>query len=396
MTEEQFKNEIKNFLARVNYYAYNDYKQYLSEETLYYIQNFSANNIKFFNDSNDIDKSNEHNIYINTDRFKKIDNFDSNKLLEFKNDIISVYLKKYVLLEKEKMKHPEKFSDSEIDNFLIRHNIELNYEFEEKKEKNIQEEKEIVAKSYGVDIRNIDTITINDHRYYKFNKDGKPKMIETLEDSTVLSEFKDNQDNNVEYQTNDSLENANKIQNKIENEKININLININDIVNYENYINSLSLEQRKCIVHIYKNRKNINAAYINLENGIIINDNGECLFAEKNENTGEFEIKTANTSNYNEIENKNNQKENNENFIDNNINTSNSDENNDEKNNENENNDENTYNDTKDYQNTKNKQKILTLNDNNRGYTNVLILSLITSFVSGFLFALLIFLMKK
>lgn len=385
MVEAQLKKEIKNFLSIVNYYAYNDYKEYLSEDTLKYIENFSANNIKFFNDLNDVDKSDLHNLYVNTDRFLNLNNYDENKLLEYKKDIISVYLKKFVLLENEKIKHLEKFDDSEINNFLNRHNIELNFDFENKE----TEEREIIAKTYGIDIRNIDTITINDHKYYKFNKDGKPKMIETLKDTTLLIEFKDNQNNNVEYQTNNSLENANKIQDKIENEKINIKLIGIDEIIEYENYINSLSLDQRKCIVEIYKNRESIDAAFINLENGIVINSKGECLFAEKNENTGKYEIKTASTSNFNKVENI--QSKTNNDLNDNNI--LNSFDIDNENNNGNDNNDKN---DTVDYQNTKNKQKILILNNNNRGYTNVLILSLITSFVSGFLFALLIFLMKK
>lgn len=145
----------------------------------------------------------------------------------------------------------------------------------------------------------------------------------------------------------------------------------------------------------LFINREKYNISLINIYDGIAIDKSGNCIFAEKNIDTGEYEIKDAKTDKYTNSES-NDSKE-----TKNNSNNNQNDEkleNNDNFENSDTNEDTDTLYHKDEIQNEQKKgyQKKLILNKYyQNGFVNILVLSLITGFISGLSIGILFILMK-
>ncbi len=354
--EEKLQEIINSLLMEANKEVINDYKD-LAPNIKHKLMMFGKQNIEYFYSKNSetISKKNPNTLYINYDSFMENNQFSTSKIEQNKKLIIQTYIKKIVLEGRSDIRlNPYKTNEEEIQDFINRHNFKI----QEEQEKKTENTKEIIAKNYNIPLNNINTLIINEHIYYKFIKDGRPKMIETLTD------------NELESPTYQQLSKE-EIQNNLEQKKIQITLIPIYELPQHQREIESLSKEQIEKLQTILKQQKKLKITHINLSNGIAIKENGECVYAEKNKQ-GEYEVKSAEKKD--NITNENNLQQEQTEL-------------------------ENEYNIQQELEdkteNNNKKQKVLTLNYNNKGFSNILILSLITSFVGGIILTILFTLIK-
>lgn len=337
--EENFRLIINNLMEQINQATLNDYKN-LPPEIIEKLKNFNKEKIVYFYEqySGIVDKSDSNKLYINCSSFMENQEFDINKIEKNKKLMIETYFKKIVLNNQNEIKlNPYLSNNEEINNFINRHNFKISNKLQNKEQVS---DKEVIAQSFNIDIDNIDTIIISGHIYYKFVIDGAPQLIETLNENGLQSEISPDLTN---------LE----IQKKLKDEKMQLSIIPVNEISQHPKELNSLSKEQYEKLQALLRQQQKLNIRYINLSNGIALKENGEYVYAEKNEK-GEYEVKDAYAKETTET-------------------------------------DENELQD----EYTKEKQKVLTLKINNTGASSILILSLITSFVGGLILTILFTLIK-
>ena len=376
--EEKFQEAINALLIQANQDVLNDYTN-LPPNIKHKLMIFGERNIEYFYEkySSFLNKTNPNVLYVNYDSFMENNQFSMDKIEKNKKLLIETYIKKIVLENKKDiLLNPSKTNDQEIQDFINRHGFQISNDLqksiqEEKKTEN-KSDKEIIAENYEIDLNNINTLTISGHIYYKFIKDGKPKMIETLNENGLQSEI-------------DQKKSKEENQNNLENSKMQVSIIPIYELPAHQKELDSLSIDQIEKLKAILKQKDKLQIAYINLSNGIAIKANGECVYAEKNEK-GEYEVKDAEAKETTNIISNEQEENTNENTNETTNETTN--ENTNETTNETTN--ENTIENTK----QKDKQKVLVLT-NNRGASSILILTLVTSFVAGVILTILFTLMK-
>ena len=231
-------------------------------------------------------------------------------------------------------------------------------------------------------------------------------MLETNSKHSIVEEFKMYQNESENFQTDNSKENSDKIVDSMQSQKVEVKLIPINDLPQYKNILETLTVEQINCVKLLFQNKEEYNLEFINIYYGIAIDKNGKCMFAEKNNENGNYEIKSAKTDVYDEKETKENEtQQNNINSEQpNTITTQNADYDNSSNNFETNENEpiEDTIDNPYEIQSEekkkeqKGRQLVLTRpNTNRNGFVDVLILSLITGFISGFSVGILFLLIK-
>lgn len=436
MTYEQFKTKITNFFRSINELIVSNYSDILSSEKLARINNFSEEDIVFYSNNINVEKN---KLYINIKYFINNGIYDVTKLENSKRQLLEKYFEKFVICDYEKdaeqlmMKY---IVEDECNKFIQRNNLDIkltdNYQHEYiltliknkmginyKKyiyQKDIEQllnslndenlkteylklqhknqnqkfdkkdEQEQIAEIYGVDLTDIEVIIIKSKKYYKLKKDNAYIMIETNTNLSMVQDFKNQQEESTDYKTADSKQNKDKIvQNMIDN-KINLSLIPINDLAKYNDILSTLPREQLNYIRTLFINRQDFNIEVINIYDGIAIDKSGRCLFVEKNSDTEMYEIKYAETDVYSELETKK---------LNDNITSDGTNMNIDEDS------DVEIIDtiDNKDKVEQKSghqKRFILKRNHNYpNGFINVLVLSLITGFISGCSLGILLILMK-
>ncbi len=436
MTYEQFKTKITNFFRSINELIVSNYSDILSSEKLARINNFSEEDIVFYSNNINVEKN---KLYINIKYFINNGIYDVTKLENSKRQFLEKYFEKFVIGDYEKdaeqlmMKY---IVEDECNKFIQRNNLDIkltdNYQHEYiltliknkmginyKKyiyQKDIEQllnslndenlkteylklqhknqnqkfdkkdEQEQIAEIYGVDLTDIEVIIIKSKKYYKLKKDNAYIMIETNTNLSMVQDFKNQQEESTDYKTSDSKQNKDKIvQNMIDN-KINLSLIPINDLAKYNDILSTLPREQLNYIRTLFINRQDFNIEVINIYDGIAIDKSGRCLFVEKNSDTEMYEIKYAETDVYSELETKK---------LNDNITSDGTNMNIDE--------DSDveiidTIDNKDKFEQKSGHQKRFILKRNHNypnGFINVLVLSLITGFISGCSLGILLILMK-
>ncbi len=432
MNFEEFKNEVINFFKDINSMALEEYKNNLPKEKKQLLENFDENNIIFYNSKPLLEQD---KLYINNNYFKMENGlFNIDKFNSIKPQFIQKYLEKFILFEynkdanKDLMHYVSEYESNKLinknnlhlenlhqytDNYtltLIVNKTGINYKelicngnidkllnsINDEKIKNEylnQNEKEQIAQVYGVDLNNIEVVFAKNKKFYKIQKDNNYIMLEDKNQGSIVEQFKDYQNNSSSYQSLDSKQNSDKIIDTMQQQKIQINLIPINELPNYRQSISSLNNDQMACLNLLYNNKNKLDISFIDIENGIALDKNGKCMYAEKNSSNEQYEIKTAKTEEYNNKEQKS-------------INETNDviQDINDVQNNSDDNNLDNKVDDTPDYseekqnEEVKHRQKILVRKNpftNKNGFIDVLILSIITGFIGGFSTGILLLLMK-
>ena len=446
MTYEEYKKEIVDFFLNINKLTLEQYKDSLSKEKIEKLEKFDETYIIFYNQLPLFIEDTK--LYINNNYFKKDGVYNKEIIDASKRMLLEKYFEKFIIFDYSKDKEEPMMKyivEDECNKFIKRNNLNIKnnntyqneyililiknkigikyneyvykknvkdlinniddetikqeyYKLQNKKKINDLEKKdelEQISKIYNIDLKDIEVINAKGKKYYKIKKDNTYKLIEANTNLSIIEEYKSVQNENKNYQTDNTTENTNNITENLINKKIDVSLIPINELPNYKDILANLSPEQINCVKMLFINREKYNISLINIYDGIAIDKSGNCIFAEKNIYTGEYEIKDAKTDKYTNSESndsketKNNSNNNqNDEKLENNNNFENSDTNEDT----------DTLYHKEEIQNEQKKgyQKKLILNKYyQNGFVNILVLSLITGFISGLSIGILFILMK-
>lgn len=174
---------------------------------------------------------------------------------------------------------------SEIDQEKI---VEEFLKSENLKEQENKSEEEKIAAAYGIDVSNIEKVTINNGKtIYKFYSPNINKYVLLKQDASGKSldeQLKNIQENSVKYQQYSDQDNANAI---MENQRINTNnelkLFPINEINSHPERVANLTEKEKNQLSELNSKRDELGLVSINFENCIAMTNTGKIYEAEYN-----------------------------------------------------------------------------------------------------------------
>lgn len=190
-------------------------------------------------------------------------------------------------------------------------------------QKEIQEAKtneEVISKTFGVDINDIE------HKYLNSGKEifsfydpkiGRKRLLENPSDGTLVEFLKEEQNNNEDFQSNDYKANSTAILNeKLKEKNIELKMVYIGDLNDHQKEIDNLEEKKKKCLDEILKNKEKLGVVYVNLEDIVALDKDGKIIEGAFNEEKQKAEVQSPKEANYKaqEISNENSNVSSNEN----------------------------------------------------------------------------------
>jgi hypothetical protein len=190
-------------------------------------------------------------------------------------------------------------------------------------QKEIQEAKtneEVISKTFGVDINDIE------HKYLNSGKEifsfydpkiGRKRLLENPSDGTLVEFLKEEQNNNEDFQSNDYKANSTAILNeKLKEKNIELKMIYIGDLNDHQKEIDNLEEKKKKCLDEILKNKEKLGVVYVNLEDIVALDKDGKIIEGAYNDEKQKAEVQSPKGANYRaqEISNENSNVSSNEN----------------------------------------------------------------------------------
>lgn len=200
-----------------------------------------------------------------------------------------------------------------------RNNI-LNDYLKQKELKEAKSNEEIISKTFGVDINDVE------HKYLNSGKEifsfydpkiGRKRLLENPSNGTLVEFLKEEQNNNEDFQSNDFKANSTAILNeKLKEKNIELKMIYIGDLNDYQKEIDNLEEKEKKCLDEILKNKEKLGIVYVNLEDIVALDKDGKIIEGAYNEEKQKAEVQSPKEANYKsqEISNENNDVASNEN----------------------------------------------------------------------------------
>lgn len=235
---------------------------------------------------------------------KYLNDLDISKLTEEeKQDIIYINDLCKTNEEINDMMYKIKISNSEMDRLNVLKDYFLNEEV-----KNAKTEEELISKTFGINIEDIE------HRKLNTGKDvfvvygdtsGRKRIIENPKDKESLVEFlKEEQNNNKDYQTENYKANSKDIlYNQLNTTDLELKVVPAREIYKYTEIINSLDEKIRICLTEIIKNIDKLNIEYINLENAVALDKDGNLIEAVYNLDERKVDLQEPKEYSYNSTE---------------------------------------------------------------------------------------------
>lgn len=173
---------------------------------------------------------------------------------------------------------------------------------EEKQEGNVEE---MIAFTFGIDIRHIEHKYLNNgNEIFSFYDEnvGRNVLLQNYKDGVSLVEqLKKIQAKNAIYQTSNDEKNATDIlKDKMLKENCELSMVPVEEIPNKLKEIQGLSLEEFYQILFLYKNANLIGISYINFDNIIGMDKDGKVYEVYK-DSSYEYQIGEPNSARYKE-----------------------------------------------------------------------------------------------
>ena len=235
---------------------------------------------------------------------KYLNDLDISKLTEEeKQDIIYINDLCKTNEEINDMMYKIKISNSEMDRLNVLKDYFLNEEV-----KNAKTEEELISKTFGINIEDIE------HRKLNTGKDvfvvygdtsGRKRILENPKDKESLVEFlKEEQNNNKDYQTENYKANSKDIlYNQLNTTDLELKVVPTREIYKYTEIINALDEKIRICLTEIIKNIDKLNIEYINLENAVALDKDGNLIEAVYNLDERKVDLQEPKEYSYNSTE---------------------------------------------------------------------------------------------
>lgn len=196
----------------------------------------------------------------------------------------------------------------------------LNDYLDQKELKEAKTNEEVISKTFGVDINDIE------HKYLNSGKEifsfydpkiGRKRLLENPSDGTLVEFLKEEQNNNEDFQSNDYKANSTAILNeKLKEKNIELKMVYIGDLNDHQKEIDNLEEKKKKCLDEILKNKEKLGVVYVNLEDIVALDKDGKIIEGAYNDEKQKAEVQSPKEANYKaqEISNENNDVSSNEN----------------------------------------------------------------------------------
>ena len=196
----------------------------------------------------------------------------------------------------------------------------LNDYLNQKELKEAKSNEEVISKTFGVDINDIEHKYLNSGKeIFSFydSKIGRKRLLENPSDGTLVEFLKEEQNNNEDFQSDDYKANSTAILNeKLKEKNIELKMIYIGDLNDHQKEIDNLEEKKKKCLDEILKNKEKLGVVYVNLEDIVALDKDGKIIEGAYNEEKQKAEVQSPKEANYKaqEISNENNDVSSNEN----------------------------------------------------------------------------------
>ena len=196
----------------------------------------------------------------------------------------------------------------------------LNDYLDQKELKEAKTNEEVISKTFGVDINDIE------HKYLNSGKEifsfydpkiGRKRLLENPSDGTLVEFLKEEQNNNEDFQSNDYKANSTAILNeKLKEKNIELKMVYIGDLNDHQKEIDNLEEKKKKSLDEILKNKEKLGVVYVNLEDIVALDKDGKIIEGAFNEEKQKAEVQSPKEANYRaqEISNENSNVSSNEN----------------------------------------------------------------------------------
>lgn len=198
----------------------------------------------------------------------------------------------------------------------------LNDYLNQKELKEAKSNEEVISKTFGVDINDIEHKYLNSGKeIFSFydSKIGRKRLLENPSDGTLVEFLKEEQNNNEDFQSNDYKANSTAILNeKLKEKNIELKMVYIGDLNDHQKEIDNLEEKKKKCLDEILKNKEKLGVVYVNLEDIVALDKDGKIIEGAYNDEKQKVEVQSPKESNYKaqEISNENNDVSFNENNV--------------------------------------------------------------------------------
>ena len=196
----------------------------------------------------------------------------------------------------------------------------LNDYLDQKELKEAKTNEEVIGKTFGVDINDIEHKYLNSGKeIFSFydSKIGRKRLLENPSDGTLVEFLKEEQNNNEDFQSDDYKANSTAILNeKLKEKNIELKMIYIGDLNDHQKEIDNLEEKKKKCLDEILKNKEKLGVVYVNLEDIVAIDKDGKIIEGAYNDEKQKAEVQSPKGANYRaqEISNENSNVSSNEN----------------------------------------------------------------------------------
>lgn len=198
----------------------------------------------------------------------------------------------------------------------------LNDYLNQKELKEAKSNEEVISKTFGVDINDIEHKYLNSGKeIFSFydSKIGRKRLLENPSDGTLVEFLKEEQNNNEDFQSNDYKANSTAILNeKLKEKNIELKMVYIGDLNDHQKEIDNLEEKKKKCLDEILKNKEKLGVVYVNLEDIVALDKDGKIIEGAYNDEKQKAEVQSPKEANYKaqEISNENNDVSFNENNV--------------------------------------------------------------------------------
>lgn len=189
----------------------------------------------------------------------------------------------------------------------------LNDYLNQKELKEAKSNEEVISKTFGVDINDIEHKYLNSGKeIFSFydSKIGRKRLLENPSDGTLVEFLKEEQNNNEDFQSNDYKANSTAILNeKLKEKNIELKMVYIGDLNDHQKEIDNLEEKKKKCLDEILKNKEKLGVVYVNLEDIVALDKDGKIIEGAYNDEKQKAEVQSPKEANYKaqEISNENN-----------------------------------------------------------------------------------------
>lgn len=196
----------------------------------------------------------------------------------------------------------------------------LNDYLNQKELKEAKSNEEVISKTFGVDINDIEHKYLNSGKeIFSFydSKIGRKRLLENPSDGTLVEFLKEEQNNNEDFQSDDYKANSTAILNeKLKEKNIELKMVYIGDLNDHQKEIDNLEEKKKKCLDEILKNKEKLGVVYVNLEDIVALDKDGKIIEGAYNDEKQKAEVQSPKGANYRaqEISNENSNVSSNEN----------------------------------------------------------------------------------